>query len=86
MGVFLKSSMARYGSVPAWSDFFRIRSGCLHPRLGLAIGFAISRATGKVLKIPFFGEFSEFVSCKLRSIVANHLIRYAIPGKVALEL
>ena len=39
-----------------------------------------------MLKIPCFGEVGKLVRCKLGSIVADHLIRYAIAGKVTLQL
>lgn len=39
-----------------------------------------------MLKIPCSGEVCKFVRCKLKAIVVDHLIRYAIAGKVTLQL
>ena len=72
------------GSSPDW--FLQHVLGCLHPRLGLAIGLATSRATSKMLKIPCSGEVRKLVRCKWQTIVIDHFIRYDIAGKVTLQL
>ena len=39
-----------------------------------------------MLDAPAFSEFSEFVRDKLRAIVCDQLLRYAVPGQVSFQL
>ena len=39
-----------------------------------------------MLDAPAFSEFSEFVGDKLRAIVCDQLLRYAVSGQVSFQL
>ena len=39
-----------------------------------------------MLDAPAFIEFSEFVRDKLRAIVSNQLLRYAVSGQIGFQL
>ena len=62
-----------------------MRLAVFTPDSALPLALLFPGATGKMLKVPCSREVSKFVRCELRPIAAEHLIRYAVAGKVTLQ-